>query len=130
MNRTLSDLSLRAIKVRYASARHTLCAPVFHKPCFTGAGITGCEARWTAGPPARRFLSPDRLRSRSRERSAVISRPVEQDTDLADRGSLRSQRLAPTRAEPTDDCSPLTQPLDLFLERLSPLRVVPKPVEA
>ena len=30
------------------------------------------------------------------------------DTDLADRSGLRSQRLAPLRAEPTDDCSPFT----------------------
>ena len=33
-----------------------------------------------------------REKARSYERSAVISRPVGQDTDLADRGSLRSQR--------------------------------------
>src|SRR5712691_1321402 len=44
-----------------------------------------------------------------RERSAVISRPVGRDTILADRGSLRSQRRAPYRAMPTDDCSPLSQ---------------------
>ena len=59
---------------------------------------------------------------------------MEGDTDLADRGSLRSQRLVPLRAEPTDDCSLLTpllfQPRDfLVLERVPTLRVVPKPIE-
>jgi hypothetical protein len=36
---------------------------------------------------------------------AVTSRRVGWDTDLADRGSLRSQRQAPNRAAPTDDFS-------------------------
>src|SRR4051812_21944279 len=36
--------------------------------------------------------------------ATVISRRVGWDTDLADRGSLRSQRQAPNRAAPTDDC--------------------------
>ncbi len=42
------------------------------------------------------------------ERSAVVNWPVDWDTHLADRGSLRSQRLAPIRAKPDDDGSPFT----------------------
>jgi len=39
------------------------------------------------------------------EQSAVISRPRGNDTDLADWGSLRSQRPALRRLDRADDCS-------------------------
>ena len=51
-----------------------------------------------------------------RERSAVISQAGDWDTSLADRGSLRSQRPAPNRRLPADDCSLLASPLQ-FLHR-------------
>ena len=38
------------------------------------------------------FSEERTVRSTARERSAVISRPVGRDTNLADWGSLRSQR--------------------------------------
>src|SRR5690606_16165741 len=85
--------------------------------------------------------SPETLRcGMMDEQPTVISRPTGQDTDLASRGSLRSQRTALDRAEPADDCSlfirtrtPLTTAaprLDGGLERTTTLGVVAKHVEA
>src|SRR3954462_14678342 len=96
MNSTLSDLSFLATTVsgtptpRLRVDLETGVDPASPTGPFASARNTQCLG---ADPQVRR-----------RAPATVISRRVGWDTDLADRGSLRSQRQAPNRAAPTDDC--------------------------
>src|SRR3954469_8548491 len=96
MNSTLSDLSFLATTVSgrrrlgFGLILKTRVDPASPIGPFASARNTECLG---ADPQVRR-----------RAPTTVISRRVGWDTDLADRGSLRSQRQAPNRAAPTDDC--------------------------
>jgi hypothetical protein len=162
---SLSDLSFRAIlRVLAASiaAENMWRQPGerFPHPA-KAAGLTGRHSRLNRARRSRRSVerrvtrfeprpapehrarscTPARARScvslRARLSSQQSSAGGGEDTALADRGSLRSQRTVPYRTSRTDDCSLLTravpcllQPTHFLFEHATAFGVVAKHVEA